>query len=611
MRRLSAVVIFILACFWIVVALFAGQFGLDNDPGWGRGRTILFLAGLLGALCGLGVYFLPLIQPPLRKAEALLLERLALLRTTTAYRRLQGWLQVVYRLPILSSRERRGRFALSVSIFFSLAAVWWYVTAGTLTGWFPYPHTYFDRLAQAFRHGQLSLLDQPDVSLSSLADPYPFENRQNARYLWDVSYYRGRFYLYWGPAPALILAGIKSVVGGVIEDQALVVGFLLGMVTLLPWIGYRLWQIVPSPRKAGWLLIFLPALSLNLYLLWPTGRPGVYEASILSGQFFLLAGVAALIEAFRRPQASRAWYVAAGAAVGLAIGSRMTLLVSALWLLALVVWLNRVHFGGQMRSFYAASAAFALPILVSIGLLMAYNAARFGNPLESGLSYQLGIPGYPPQREWVFSTRYLLPNLYHYLLRPAVWRAEFPYIFVPFIPETSWPWFIRLPEHYTAHESQAGWLSIFPMLVILPAGGALLWGWLRPYLSHRRFSRLWKDAFLPLEGWLLLGLLGSGLAQTAILLLYFFPSMRFQIEIVPLLSLSAWLVFLWLQGKLTGHRWLRPSLTALMAALACYGLVVGLLGGFSAGEELFKEHNPLLFQQIGGGFLIQLRTIRS
>ncbi|MFN7036535.1 MAG: hypothetical protein ACK4SN_09220 [Bellilinea sp.] len=602
MRRLAAGFIFILGLVWIAAALFAESLGLDNDPGWGQGRIFLFTGGWLGVLTGLTLVFLPHIRPQCRRAEAAALRWLALLQKTAGYRRFRLCCQKVYALPFLSSRERRGRFALTVSIFFSLAAVWWYATAGTLTGWFPYPHTYFDRLAQAFRHGQLSLLDRPDASLTSLADPYPFENRQNARYLWDVSYYQGRFYLYWGPTPALILAGVKSVARGVIEDQALVVGFLLGMVTLLSWIGYRLWQIAPSPLKTRWLLIFLPALSLNLYLLWPTGRPGVYEAAILSGQFFLLAGVAALIEAFSRPPTAWGWFLAAGAALGLAIGSRPTLLISAFWLLALAVWRNRLRFGGQARSFFTASAAFALPLLVSLGLLMAYNAARFGSPLESGLSYQLGIPGYPPDRSWVFSTRYLLPNLYHYLLRPAVWRAEFPYVFAPFIPETNWPWFIRLPEHYTAHESQTGWLSVFPLLVILPAGAILLGGWLRPFLSRRRFSRLWKTDPLPLQGWLLLALLGSGLAQTAALLLYFFPSMRFQIEIVPLLSLSAWLTFLWLQEKLAERRWLRPLLTALMAALACYGLVVGLLGAFAAGEELFEAHNPLLFRQIAGWF---------
>lgn len=399
-----------------------------------------------------------------------------------------------------------------------------------------------------------------------------------------------------------MLAAVKTVIKGVIEDQVLAIGFLLGIAGLLSWIAYRLWQVVPSPLRAGYLLVFLPSLSLNLYLLWPTGRPGVYEAAILSGQFFLLAGIAALIEALYRPQSGWGWYLVAGAALGLAIGSRMTLLVSALWLVVLVLWLNRMRFSGRPRLFLTASAAFALPVLLAIGLLMAYNAARFGNPLESGLSYQLGIAGYPPERSWLFSTRYLLPNLYHYLLRPPLWQAEFPFVVAPFIPETRWPSFIRLPEHYIAHESQAGWLSVFPLLVILPGGVVLLWRWLCPYLTRKGLTAVLKSGALPLQGWLLLGLLGSGLAQTFILLMYFFPSMRFQIEIAPLLSLSAWLTHLCLQTELRSRRWLRPLLTAVMVTLACYGLAVGLLGGFAAGEQLFEEHNPLLFQQIGGWF---------
>lgn len=602
MRRFWGGFIFTAGLILLGVAVSAEQIGLDNDPGWGRGRIVLFLASLLGVAVGLIVFFLPRIQQRLKRAEIMAQKQLAHWQTTTAYRNIQHWFQKVYAVPFFSSRQRRGRFALMISLIFSMAAVWWYATAGTMSGWFPYPHTYYDRLAEALRHRQLALLEQPDESLSSIPNPYPFENRQNARYLWDVSYYEGKFYLYWGPTPALVLAAAKSVVNQVIEDQVLAIGFLLGIAGLLPWVAYRLWQVVPSPLKARYLLVFLPAISLNLYLLWPTGRPGVYEAAILGGQFFLLAGISALIEVVDRLQSGWGWYLAAGAALGLAIGSRMTLLVSALWLLALVIWLNRVRFGGRLSSFLTASAAFALPVLVAIGLLMAYNAARFGNPLESGLSYQLGIPGYPPERSWVFSTRYLLPNLYHYVLRPPLWQAEFPFVFVPFIPETRWPSFLHLPEHYIAHESQAGWLSVFPLLVILPCGVALLWRWLRLRLERSGLTGLFKDEALPLQGWLLLALLGSGLAQTFILLLYFFPSMRFQIEIVPLLSLSAWLTLLWLQAELHSRHWLRPLITAVMVTLACYGLAVGLLGGFAAGEQLFEEHNPLLFQQIGGWF---------
>ncbi len=602
MRRLWAGFIFIFALIFITAAGFAEMLGLDNDPGWGRGRVLLLVIGLLGVLIGLAVSFWPLLQRQLSQAEAIVLDRLALLQKIAGYRFVRRFFQRAYETPLLSSRERRGRLAFGFSILVSVTAIVWYSTAGAFTRWFSYPHTYYDRLAQAFRHGQVALLEQPDPSLTILANPYPFENRQNARYLWDVSYYRGKFYLYWGPTPALLLAGLKSVVRGAIEDQALVVGFLLGIGLLLPWMGYRLWQIVPSPVRARWLLLFLPALSLNLYLLWPTGRPGVYEAAILSGQFFLLAGIAALIEAACRRQNDWGWFLISGTAMGLAIGSRMTLLVSAVWLTGMVIWLNRVRFGSRVKSFLFRSAAFALPILVCIGLLMAYNAIRFGNPLESGLSYQLSIPGYPPKRGWVFSTRYLIPNLYHYLLRPPAWRGEFPFVFVPFIPETNWPWFIRLPEHYTAHESQAGWLSIFPLLIILPAGILRLAGWLRPSLTRQRLPAFFKDGPLPRQGWLLLALLGGGVAQAGVLWLYFFPSMRFQIEIVPLLSLSAWLTFLWLQDDWRTRRWLRPLLTALMAVLAGYGLAVGLLGGFAAGEQLFEAHNPWLFQQIGGWF---------
>jgi len=602
MRRVWAGFIFTAGLILLVVAVLAEQIGLDNDPGWGRGRFALFFGGVILAASAALVYRLERLQPHLKRLEATALGWLTGLKGSPLYRAACRFTTSLYRLPAFNTHERRGRFALTVAILCSLMAVMGYATAGTFTRWFSYPHTYYDRLAEAFRHGQLALLEQPDESLRSIPDPYPYENRQDARYLWDISYYKGRFYLYWGPTPALVLAAAKSVVNRVIEDQVLAIGFLLGIAGLLPWIAYRLWQVVPSPLKAGCLLVFLPAISLNLYLLWPTGRPGVYEAAILGGQFFLLAGIAALIEAVCRPQTGWGWYLAAGLAVGLAIGSRLTLAVSAVWLGLMVVWFNHARFRQPHGAFLAHSAAFGLPVLFSLALLMAYNAARFGNPLESGLSYQLGIPGYPPERAWLFSARYLLPNLYHYLLRPPVWRAEFPFVFVPFIPETRWPSFIRLPEHYIAHESQAGWLWIFPLLLLIPPGVLLVLRRLRLHVARNGSDNWLSVAALEPRVWLLTVLLGSGVGQTAVLLLYFFPSMRFQIELLPLLALSAWITFLWLRQVLQHHRWLSGLFSLLVAGLALYSLTIGLLGGFAAAEELFANNNPLLFRQISGWF---------
>lgn len=58
-------------------------------------------------------------------------------------------------------------------------------------------------LAQAFLAGHLYLTIPPDPRLLALPDPY--DPGQNHLYRLPASLYKDRYYLYWGPAPVLLL----------------------------------------------------------------------------------------------------------------------------------------------------------------------------------------------------------------------------------------------------------------------------------------------------------------------------------------------------------------------------------------------------------------------
>ena len=219
----------------------------------------------------------------------------------------------------------------------------WYMTAGTLTQWFPYFHDYFDRLAQAFIHGQLALLETPDPKLLALANPYVYDNRAGIPYPWDVSLFQGKFYLYWGPVPGLIAAAARLLAGVRVEDQMLVLGLQVGVGVLLAAnLASMRARFAPKSNPLGLLLLIL-AGGANLYLLWPGGRPGVYEAAILSGEFFLLAGLLALFFALRDVPRKVPLALLAGLCLALALGSRATLALAVGWLAGMLLWRSHPH----------------------------------------------------------------------------------------------------------------------------------------------------------------------------------------------------------------------------------------------------------------------------
>jgi hypothetical protein len=69
---------------------------------------------------------------------------------------------------------------------------------------------YYNLLVRGFRAGQLNLKMEVSAGFAQLADPY--DPMANAHYredeghpLWDLSYYHGKMYLYFGVTPALVL----------------------------------------------------------------------------------------------------------------------------------------------------------------------------------------------------------------------------------------------------------------------------------------------------------------------------------------------------------------------------------------------------------------------
>src|SRR5271170_7732742 len=63
---------------------------------------------------------------------------------------------------------------------------------------------HYEYLVDGFLHGHASLSVQPAPQLLALADPY--DPAQNGPWrLWDASLYHGKFYLYFGPTPVLLM----------------------------------------------------------------------------------------------------------------------------------------------------------------------------------------------------------------------------------------------------------------------------------------------------------------------------------------------------------------------------------------------------------------------
>ena len=299
----------------------------------------------------------------------------------------------------------------------------WIVSAGRFVDWPEYGR-YTEMLAEAFLHRQLSLLREPSAELLALPDPYDARANQPYR-LHDAALFNGKYYLYWGPVPALLVTGAKALGLGGVGDQHLVylsqVGTLIWLALLLHVVWRRWFAGLPYWTIAAAILVAGLATPVSSIL----ARAAVYEVAIVGGQFFLLGGLYWAVTAFS-PDRVVGWRLGlAGLFWAAATATRLSLPPLILVLVAAAVVHARRR-GEPLR----LAAGMLVPIACALAGLGLYNHARFGSPLDSGQRYMLaGGSAYNVIASGhMFSPRYAVANAANYLFAPPRRVQRFPYV---------------------------------------------------------------------------------------------------------------------------------------------------------------------------------------
>ncbi len=395
---------------------------------------------------------------------------------------------------------------------------------------------YYNELVEGFQAGQLNLKVDVPAGLTQLVNPY--DPAANAPYrtakfrLYDLSYYKGKVYLYFGVAPALLLFWpFVALTGHYLYDGQAVVIFcamgFLASVGILCALRRRYFPDVSIWVAAAGALAL--GLATGMPILLP--RSSVYEVAISCAYMLTMLAFGAIYCALHEPDRGWLWGAAASVAYGLALGARPTLVFGAIILLAPVVQQWR-----QRRTVWPVLLAATVPItLIGFGLML-YNARRFDSPFEFGIHYQLLADQRAPQQ--FFSWRYLWFNFRVYFLEPVRWRRHFPFVRDIAVP--------HLPVGHGAVESHFGILSNIPVVWLALA---------LPLAWHGRTG----ESRSRLHGFIAVAALFLGVC-VLITHLYYYTANRFEMEILPTLVLLAVIGILGLERALADQMdWRRAA----------------------------------------------------
>jgi hypothetical protein len=424
---------------------------------------------------------------------------------------------------------------------------------------------YYNLLSDGFLSGHLHLRVAPDPGLLALPNPYDPAASGDLR-IQDLSLYDGKYYLYWGPTPALLLFLPFRLLplGDLPQTLAAFLFAFVGFCFSIACLRALTQRFTPNAPR--WMLAAAAvALALGNVLPFTLRRVDVYEVAITAGYCLVFIALYLVITGLR--DGIRLGRLAsASLLIGLAVGARPTMIVWALGLVVLAAVLYRRT--PDRRTRQQITGALLGPVIAIGFLLMLYNALRFGSPIEFGQKYQL--TDFDPTTRKGNQLAYVPPGMWYYLVSPPNLALGFPFIHLAPPPE-SYPF--TAPAQYDGVEPVGG---------LLPTAPFVVFGLLAPVVLRGTARRV----TLSLIAVALLIIVMVSFALWG-------ATMRYEVDFASLLLITAALGWIGWTGQLSGLR--RRLLAGGGMLLLTWGVTCGAALGFMGYFQTLRMSSPKTF----------------
>ena len=434
---------------------------------------------------------------------------------------------------------------------------------------------YYDLLARAFVAGQLYLPVKPQPEL--LALPNPWQDPINGPYrLLDTVLYKQRFYLYHGPAPVLLLfAPWYRLTAHALPENFAAFLFALGGYFFLSLLFMDVLSHLPSRISVALVTLCLLAIGIGQSVPYMLHRALLYEVAIACGFCCVSAGFYFLFRWLTVPGKRVLWAGLSGLSFGLAIGCRphLGLAAVAAFLFMLLLPDRGTRFARKDL------AALCLPVILCGLGIAAYNYARFGNPLEFGLRYQLGENSYLNVH---LAMENVVPGLYYLLLCPPNLVAEFPFFRLALRQPFDAMMNVLPPRYFL--ELTGGLFALSPIALI-----ALLAPLCRKRLAASQGVFAFVLTMLGFTAGCILFMAATGLT-----------SQRYEVDFAPFLVFVACVAACELLGYF--GQWMRGFATVALVALLLYTISANLALAIQGPYDQFVQATPHTYVKLARWF---------
>ncbi len=289
----------------------------------------------------------------------------------------------------------------------------------------------YAELAKAMSDGQLYLEIEPPQWLVDMDNPYDkgardeLQKQTGESYLFDVAYYEGHYYVYFGVLPVLLFYLPFYLVTGSSFPTAIgvllaCIMFVLGATALMDRFARHHFKRV---SLGLFLLLQMPLVACS-GMLYLAKFPTFYSLPIAMALAFTVWGLYFWLHG-RSTEKAAGWYLAGSLCMALVVACRPQFLIFSL--LAFPLFWRKFITEKHLFTKKGAKefACLIAPYFVVAAGIMMYNKARFGSFFDFGANYNLTVNDMTQRG---MNAGRLLPALFAYFLQTPTTTGVFPWL---------------------------------------------------------------------------------------------------------------------------------------------------------------------------------------
>ncbi len=282
--------------------------------------------------------------------------------------------------------------------------------------------------AEALANGQIELMEKPSEELVNMENPYDHVKRssEGIPYLYDVAYFDGAYYNYFGIAPIILLVlPFRVITGTFLHTYVFNFVFIFGIALSLASLYKKL--VVKYIEKLSLCNYYLGYYAIlfgsNVFTLL---RGAKYDIVVTSGIMFILMAMNLAMSLYDKPKRKYLKLIFLGLTTGFIVLSKPNLIVYYP-LIALLVLNSMKEL--NLKEKIKDIIVIGIPLGMLAIFQMYLNYIRFDNILEFGAKYQLTSFNMISCMSITFGKT--IGGILEYIFRaPVINPLKFPFVFV-------------------------------------------------------------------------------------------------------------------------------------------------------------------------------------